>query len=303
MSDENETLTDDITDDTGSSTDNQDNRTGEQTGGLTENLSSDKSEPQNADIPEGLDAEIFDAETRTLKEAAVVERLKSLNTQLDNAKKQANDMRRKLSKGVSAPEKIEEYAASYKPEEKFEFLNTDESDGAKHAKDVLGVLDDFAFNHGLSLETAKDLKNLYLQYASDVQIIDGRSAEEKEAAKAEFVASQKKLLGDNADTIIKENVKFFKEYGVFNEAERKALLKAMDQSAEWNTIGYKIRKLFGQSSSADIPVRGGVIVSGLADDKTLAKEYYANTTSDARRMEILQQRIDNGRSGGLPMPE
>lgn len=270
------------------------------TSGLTDGLV--EQEKTNADIPEGLDAEIFDAETRTFKESAVVDRLKHLNEQVEDYKKQATDMRRKLSKGVDAPNSVEDYSTNYKPEDRYEFLETDDSNNATHVKDVMKSLDDFAFDHGLSVETAKDLKNMYLKYAEEVQIIDGRSVEEKEQARAEFIEEQKKMLGDQADTIIKENLKFFKEYGFFNDDEKKALLGAMDKSAVWNSIGLKFRKLFGQNTSADIPVRS-YVVSGLADDRTLAREYYDNATTDSRRMEILQQRIDAGRSGGLPMPE
>ena len=272
----------------------------EVTGGLTEGL--EETPTPNADIPEGFDAEIFDAETRTLKQAAVADRLKHLNEQVESYKKQATDMRRKLSKGVDAPDSVDAYETSYKPEERYEFLDTDDSNEANHVKDVLKELDQFAFDHGLPVDTAKDLKNMYLKYAEDVQIIDGRSAEEKEAARVQFINEQKKLLGDGADTIIKENLKFFKEYGFFNDDEKKELLGAMDKSAVWNSIGYKMRKLFGQNSSADIPVRG-VAVSGLADDMTLAREYNDPKTTDARRWEIIQQRADAGRAGGLPMPE
>lgn len=269
-------------------------------GGLTEGLTEPTS--TNAEIPEGLDAEIFDAKTRTFKESAVVDRLKHLNEQVESYKKQATDMRRKLSKGVDAPNSVEEYSTAYKPEERYVFLEGDESNNATHVKEVLKSLDSFAFEHGLSVETAKDLKNMYLEYAENVQIIDGRSDEEKEQARADFISEQKKLLGDDADTIIKENLKFFKEYGFFNDDEKKVLLSAMDKSAVWNGIGLKFRKLFGQNTSADIPVRG-VAVSGLADDKALAREYYDNATTDSRRWEIIQQRTDAGRSGGLPMPE
>jgi hypothetical protein len=256
----------------------------------------------NAPIPEGLDEEIFDAETRTLKEAAVVERLKQKEEDIAKWKKQANDMRRKLSKGVEAPEKVEAYAENFVPDERYEFIMDDnETTEGKHIHDVLTSLDKFAFDHGLSVETAKDLKNMYMKYAEDVQIIDGRSEEEKEQARAEYIAQQKKLLGDNAVQIIKENKRFAEDYGMWSDDEKKWLLGEMNKSAVANSVVQKVRKLFGQNTSEDIPVRG-VSVSGLADDQTLADEYYKDTTSDARRMEILQMRIDAGRSGGLPPP-
>ena len=256
----------------------------------------------NAPIPEGLDDEIFDAETRTFKEAAVVERLKKNTEDIEKWKKQANDMRRKLSKGVDAPEKIEAYSENYVPEERYDFVMEDnETVEGKHIHEVLGTLDKFAFDHGLSVETAKDLKNLYMKYAEDVQIIDGRSEDEKAQAKAQYIAEQKKLLGDNAEQILKENKKFTEEYGLWTDDERKYLLDQMNRTAVANSVWQKVRKLFGQNPSDDIPVRG-VSVSGLADDRTLADEYYRETTTDQRRMEILQQRIDAGRSGGLPSP-
>lgn len=258
---------------------------------------------ENATIPEGLDEEIFDVETRTLKESAVVERLKKDTEEIGRWKKQANDMRRKLSKGVDAPEDVKEYAEKYIPEERYEFaLDDNETEVGKHIHGVLDSLDKFAFEHGMSVETAKDLKNMYLKYAEDVQIIDGRSEEEKEQARAEYIAEQKKLLGDNANEILKENARFARDYGLWSEDEKKWLLSEMDKSAVANSFMNKVRKLFGQNTSEDIPVRG-VSVSGLADDKTLAKEYYADGTTDARRMQILQMRIDAGRTGGLPMPE
>lgn len=259
-------------------------------------------ETTNAPIPEGLDDEIFDAETRMLKEDKVVERLKKNTEDIEKWKKQANDMRRKLSKGVDAPEKVEAYAENYVPDERYEFIMGDnETVEGKHIHSVLSDLDKFAFEHGLSVETAKDLKNMYMRYAEDVQIIDGRSEEEKAKAKADYVAQQRKILGDNADVILKENKKFTEEYGLWSDDERKYLLNEMNKSAVANTVWQKVRQLFGQNTSDDIPVRG-VSVSGLADDRTLADEYYKDTTTDARRMEILQMRIDAGRTGGLPSP-
>ena len=262
----------------------------------------DKPAEGNAPIPEGLDEEIFDIETRQLKEAAVVERLKKNTEDIERWKKQANDMRRKLSKGVDAPEKVEAYSENYVPDERYDFIIGDnDSIEGKHIHEVLGNLDKFAFDHGLSVETAKDLKNMYMKYAEEVQIIDGRTEEEKAQARAQYIAEQKKLLGDNADEILKQNKRFTESYGLWSDDERKYLLGEMNKSAVANSIWQKVRKLFDANTSDDIPVRG-VSVSGLADDRTLADEYYRDSTTDARRMEILQMRIDAGRTGGLPSP-
>lgn len=265
-------------------------------------LGKEETSKEFADIPEGLDDEIFDAETRTLKEDKVVERLKQNTADIEKWKKQANDMRRKLSKGVEAPDDIKEYAEKFIPDERYDFVMDDtETNAGKHVHDVLDVLDKFAFEHGMSVETAKDLKNLYMKYAEDVQIIDARSDEEKAESRKKYLEEQRKMLGDNADTILKENKRFAEDYGLWTDEERKYILNEMNNKAVANTIWGKVRKLFGQNASDDIPTRG-VSVSGLADDRTLADEYYASTTTDARRIEILQQRRDAGRTTSLPMP-
>lgn len=262
----------------------------------------EKKPEDNAPIPEGLDAEIFDAETRQLKEDKVVERLKQNTADIEKWKKQANDMRRKLSKGVDAPDDVKAYAENYVPEERYDFVMEDnETDVGKHIHEALSAIDEFAFNHGMSVEAAKDLKNLYMAYAEDVQIIDARSDEEKAAAKEKYIAEQRKMLGEDADNILKANKKFAEDYGLWSDDERKYILSEMNKSAVANSVYGKVRKLFGQNPSDDIPTRG-VSVSGLADDRTLADEYYKPETTDQRRMEILQLRIDAGRQGGLPSP-
>lgn len=256
----------------------------------------------NAPIPEGLDEELFDAETRTLKESAVVERLKKDTEDIARWKKQANDMRRKLSKGVDIPDKQEEYAEGYVPEEKYEyFLEEKESPVGKYLEEGMKAIEKTAYDTGMSKAQANAIKDLFLRNAENTQILDTRTEEEKEKARAEYLQEQKALLGEDAEQIIKQNVRFTKDYGLWSEDEKKWMLGQMDKSAVANSVINKVRKLFDGNTSEDIPVRG-VSVSGLADDRTLATEYYDEKTSDARRMQILQQRIDAGRSGGLPMP-
>ncbi len=260
----------------------------------------DKKKEEYSSVPEGIDKELFDEESRTLKVDAVREALKKKDADIENYKKQATDMRRKLSKGVDIPKDIKDYAEKYVPDDRYiNFVEDKESEVGKHISDVMGALDNFAFNHGLSIETTKDFKDLVLSYMEDVKILDTRSDEEKAADDAKFLKEQKEILGDNADQIIKDNLNFFKNYGIFNDDEKKLLMSSMGKNAAWNTIGFKIRKLFGQNTTADIP-NGGVAIGGLPDDVTLAKEYNAATTSPQRRMQILQQRIDSGRTGKLP---
>lgn len=257
-------------------------------------------EKEVSSVPEGIEKDLYDEESRSLKIDAVKEALKKRDADIENYKKQATDMRRKLSKGVEAPKDIKEYSEKYVPNEKYSpFVEDKESEVGKHINSVMGVLDDFAFNHGLSVDTAKDFKDLVLGYMEDVQIIDSRTPEDKAKANAKFLKEQREVLGDDADEIIRENLSFFKNYNVFNEDEKKLLIGSFASNAAWNSIGMKIRKLFGGNSTSDIPVNG-VAINGLSDDVTLAKEYNNSNTSTQRRMQILQQRIDAGRKGKLP---
>lgn len=249
------------------------------------------------EIPEGFDEEIYDTSTKSLNQEKVAERLKNLNEQVANAKKQANDMRKKLSKGTTGFESAEEYTTNYTPDDKYvSYYEADDVVG-KHLNEVVGILSKFSYEHNLSAETAKDLNNLFMQYAEDIKIIDTRTDEEK----AQALASEKEKIGENADAIIQFNNKWLEDSGVFSTEEKEYFKKLIDKDALCNTALNKLITLTGVNGSADIPVRGN-IVNGLADDRTLAREYYAEETTDSRRMEILQQRIDAGRKGGLPMP-
>ena len=254
----------------------------------------------DAPIPEGLDADIFDTETRTLKESAVIERLKQNQTDIERYKKQANDMRRKLGKGRDIPEKLEEYAEGYMPEERYEQLFEDEGHIGDYIRNRMSSIEEIAYEHGLTKTQTNAFKDAFLRELELLKAIDCRTVEEKERDRINYIQEQKGFLGDNADNIINENKKFYTEYGFFSNLEKEYIQGEIKKSGAANSVYMKFRRLFGENTSHDIPTRG-VAVSGLADDETLAREYYDNKTSDTRRMQILQQRIDAGRSGGLPL--
>ena len=254
--------------------------------------------PQNV-IPEGFDEEIFDTESMTLKQDKVAERLKQQKSDIEKYQKQALDMRRKLSKGVDTPENVEGYKEGYVLNEKYDSALADpESDISKYVNKSMENFDKIAMDNGFTVQQANVVKDLFMQVLEDVSLVDTRSDEVKEQAKQKFLAEQRKILGDNADTIIKENASFIANYGFFDSAEKKVLQNLIKTDATGNLIVQKIRDLFGQNK-IDIPVRANA--EGLADDYSLAKEYYDPNTSSQRRIEIIKQREAAGRSGNLPL--
>ena len=249
-------------------------------------------------IPEGFDADIFDTETMTLKQDKVAERLKSLKEESEKYKKQAVDMRRKLSKGVDTPATKEEYAEGYALDSKYdEALADKDSPVSKYVDASLKNFDNIAMENGFTLQQANIVKDLFMKVMEEVSIIDTRSDEVKEAERAKFIEQQRKLLGDDADKIIRQNADWVANYNFFDKGEKQVLSDMIKGSATGNMIVAKIRKLFGQN---EIEIPATVSADGLADDVTLAKEYNRPDTTPQRRQEIIKQRIAAGRTGNLP---
>ncbi len=255
-------------------------------------------EQMSQQVPEGIDEELWDKEKGALKQDAVLERLSSKDKEIENFKKQALDMRRKISKGIETPDSAEKYAELYTADEKYNAILSDtESNAGKYINASMKNIDKIAFDNGMTKEQANAMKNAFLQVMEEVSIIDTRTDEQKASDKAQYIKEQKAILGDKAEEIIKENVEFCKNYGVFDNEEKKFLLESAGQSAVANKVIAKIRELFGEKVS-NIP---SVSADNLPSDMELAKEYNRPETSDARRMEIIQQRINAGRTDPLPV--
>ena len=245
--------------------------------------------PETPEIPEGFDEELYDVETQSLRMDKVKERFDSNAKEIENYKKQALDMRRKLSKGVDVPDSVEKY--EYTPDAKYDkYVLNEESIEGQHIKGVMDVLSKFCLDHGLPIETSKDLKTLALGYMEDVHILDTRSDEEIAKSKAEYMKEQRKILGDNADEIIKDNVNFYKSYGFFDKAEREYIMSQLGKSGQANKVYNKFMRLFNSTSSSDIPQTSNAD----ADAEQLKNEYYSDKTSDKRREQIIRIAAENG---------
>lgn len=246
-------------------------------------------EPEAPTIPDGFDEALYDTETQSLRLDAVRDRFSAKDKEIESYKKQALDLRRKLSKGVETPDSVEKY--EYTPDAKYDsYVLNEESEEGKHIKETLDELSQFAFDNGLSLEASKNLKTLALEYMEKVHILDTRSEEDKKAERTAYLQEQKKILGDNAEQIIKENFDFYSARGPFTPEERKALKEIIGESAIGNNILRKMREFMNTGMTYDIPASSDFNT----DVEALRKEYLDDKTSDKRREQILYKAAEEG---------
>ena len=245
-------------------------------------------EVETPSIPEGFDDTLYDVETQSLKLDAVKDRFAEKDKEIESYKKQALDLRRKLSKGVETPDSIDKY--EYTPDAKYDpYVMNEESIEAKHIKETMDELSQFALDNGLSLEASKNLKTLALQYMEKVHILDTRSDEDKKEDRKKYLEEQRKILGDDAEQIIKDNVEFYSTRGPFTPEERDFLKSAISEYGVANNILRKVREFLNKGSSVGIPTE-----SYDASRDALRKEYLDEKTTDKRREQILYQAAEEG---------
>jgi hypothetical protein len=228
--------------------------------------------------PETLEnKEWWDEEKGALKTDAVLE-------ELGKRGKIAADLRKKLSKGVKVPEKAEEY-------------NIAAAEGLETVIDPKAPIfsDIKTLAHGLMMseEQINGFVNGYMKICLDKGIIKKPlSKEEQEKAQKNYIAEERKKLGDNPDTVL-TTVKTFidGEYrkGTFNEAEKKYLNDVMGSSSTGIIVINKLREMTGQPT---IPVDNAAF-DGLPPDNQLLSEW--GNYTESKQMEVLKQRIKLGR--------
>lgn len=251
----------------------------------------DVNAPEVVEIPEGFDDTLFDTKAKTLKVDAVREKLNALNAEIESEKKQKLDMRRKLSKGVDVPSRIEEYTEGYALNEKYTpFLENEAIKG--HISEVMGNIDKFASERGMRLDDTNALKDFALSYMESVSILEGE--ESKQANFEKVIEKTKEILGDDADNIVRDNDKFYANYGMFKDS-KDWILDQSKSNPQANKFFYQVRSLL-KGDSMDIPTTN-VVSSNLPSDSELKREYLG--ASDERRVEIIKQRIASGRFGSF----
>lgn len=258
----------------------------------------DGTEEQQFTPPEGMEAELYD--NGALSADKVKERIEALKSEVETAKTNENNMRKKLSTKGTVPDKEEDYA-EYEPAEEYKKFYDNET-YKEGIQANLKAIDKLAFENGMTKDQCKAIKDAFNKLMIDNGLVE--DPETQKARNDEFVRAEKEKLGADADRIIKTNVTFVKNDSRFNEEERNLLIEFMDtRGAAAVNIVNKMRLDFGGEYAGDNIIPAAGASGGLPSDTELAREYYSKDTSQARRFEIMQKRIEAGRTGKLPQPD
>lgn len=248
--------------------------------------------------PEGMEAELY--EKGALSADKVKERIEALKSEVQSAKTNEANMRKKLSTKGTVPEKVEDYG-EYTPDEAYKeyYENEDYKEGLEAN---LKAIDKLAFDSGMTKDQCKAVKDAFNKLIVENGIVEDKAT--IEARNQEYIKAEMGKLGKDAVQVITKNVEFVKNDNRFNENEKEFLLNMMDTGgAVAVTIVNKMRLGHGGEFAGDniIPASGSS--GGIPSDTDLAREYYNSETSSARRAEIIKQRIEAGRTGKLPQPD
>ena len=248
--------------------------------------------------PEGMEAELY--EKGALSADKVKERIEALKSEVQSAKTNEANMRKKLSTKGTVPEKVEDYG-EYTPDEAYKeyYENEDYKEGLEAN---LKAIDKLAFDNGMTKDQCKAVKDAFNKLIVENGIVEDKAT--IEARNQEYIKAEMEKLGKDAVQVIAKNVEFVKNDNRFNEPEKEFLLNMMDSGgAVAVTIVNKMRLGHGGEFAGDniIPASGSS--GGIPSDTDLAREYYNSETSSARRAEIIKQRIEAGRTGKLPQPD
>ena len=240
------------------------------------------------EIPDGFDETLYDKDAKALRVDAVRERLDKDAKEMESLKKQRDDMRRKLSKGVDIPEKQEDY--DYIPEEKYNKYMGEGDIVGNHIRECFDKLSEIAYKNGVSKQADIAYKQALLEELESLHIMDTRPQEQIDADKAKELEKQKEILGDKFKEIVQKNVEFYKASGPFTTEERKFMMDLMSKSGHANNIFRKVREMLDTGASFDIP--------SVSDDtgsiERAVAEYNDPNTSDKRRGQILERAAKEG---------
>jgi len=251
--------------------------------------------------PEGFDESTYDVHAQKIKPDGVLAREAALKEEADKFKKQAQDMRKIISKG-KAKEDAAEYVEGYVPQDEYSKYYDFETEGNESVKESVEQLGNLATEQGLNSEQFRAVTDFMNTTMEKAGVFDTRTPEQVEVERNDWLAQENKKLSDDpveAVRIINQNVEFVQGMNMFTEAEKERQGQWMDAGALDVSIINKYRTLFGGESK--IPTME-LNDSGLSSDASLAEEYYSKDTSVARRQEIMQKRREAGRTSPMPLP-
>lgn len=264
-----------------------------------ENLNIENQEVENQDIeindlenenvkiegeyPEGFDADLYNLETKSLREDKVRERLEENKKTIESLEKQKHDLRKIISKGKTTD--LKDYEM-YKPDSKYSKYYTDD----EKTKTMFNEFNKLSQNAGLNVEQHKMVADFMNEVLEKVGVFDPRTEEQKQLQMEDWRREEYKKIGDNAELVIKKNLDFIKNYNFLNEEQKKELTTFATQNAMNLSIVNTFRQIL-DSGKEEIPT--SINAGGLPSDRDLWSEFLK--ADDRKKEEIIQARLKAGR--------
>ena len=196
--------------------------------------------------------------------------------------------RRALSKIQEMPESVEDFKNNFKPNEKYAPLFDENNTGGEKIRKMFNRLDEVCFKNGIGETKNQALKTFLLDTFAENNIIDTKTAEEKEAQKQQKLEDQKEILenalGRNTDLDRVQDIidQFIEDESDSDDATR-AVFDAINSTAKGKLILYSLRnRIYGKP----VPVMKTEIGTSL---KALQKEYDDPNTTRERRKELAEK--------------
>jgi len=224
---------------------------------------------------------------------------KELKEKDENYEKRILQLRRKVSDNKAAQTK-EDYFKDFAPEEKYmKYFSPETPEETRKVFDeITGELSDVYFDAGLSTKQADDVSNAMLQTMEKLGVLDLRTDEQKWIAQKEWIEEQKKILGPNAENVIRETKNFINNAQAFSAKTKNQLIDMMNTlGADFIDAMQQVKDAYG-GATGGIPINAAA-VGGLPSDSELKTEYLDPNTPDRRREEIMLLRSRAGRTGRL----
>lgn len=240
---------------------------------------------ENNGYPEGFSANTYNLETSEYKTEAIAAQLKTLTESGENFKKQAQDLRKVVSKG-KAPEDVADYD-NYKPDSKYDKYYDFSEESNPDVKTAVDNLNELSKNLGLNVEQNSKMRDYMNETMEAAGVFNSKSAEEVSTEHDNWLKAQRSALGDNPEHSIETAKSFIENNPLFNEEQKDLFISLSNEKGAVFIKAMEVLSDRLNNTRGVVPTPNMVESAGRADLVTLAQEYNNPSTSGARRIEIV----------------
>lgn len=222
---------------------------------------------------------------------------KERKAEVEKYEKRLKDMRRIVGDGKAAESK-DAYFQDYVPGDKYAKFFDEKAPGKDDVQKITNKFAETYFEAGLTKNQAAKVSNTMLETLEAVGVLDVKTPEEKAKERQVWIDEQKKVLGSNADNIIREARMFVERSDSFDANAKKSIIDLMEHlGAPFIDTIHQLKDAFGERAGK--PPASVLNLGGLPSDIQLKQEYLDPKTTPIRRDEIIKLRAKAGRTGRL----